>query len=233
MHIKRGTIREDGMIFWGYCGKSTNGEPFPYWLKPEAFVREREKAKARLKARYESRKDEYFWKQKAYREQNKQKVFESKRRYRSKNAESIKLKKREYGAKNRDKIAAKLRERRASNPIVRMANSMRRSIRRYLDCGQKGEQSTFSIIGCSQNELRLHLESKFKPGMTWENYGHYWHIDHIVPLISAKTTDDVKRLCRWENLQPLTAFENISKGSKIPFDPPLATGDTSAGLSKD
>lgn len=230
MHIKRGTVREDGMIFWGYCGKTPEGDPFPYWLKPEIYEKEREKSKARLKARYESRKAEYSIRQKEYREKNKEEIFKRQQRYRKRNADVIRAKKREYGAKNRDKIAAKLRERRASNPIVRVANSMRRSIRRYLDCGQKGEQSTFSIIGCSQQELRAHLESKFKPGMTWDNYGKHWHIDHIVPLISARTTDEVKRLCRWENLQPLTVFENISKGSKMPFDDAPSVSDTSAGI---
>ena len=202
------------MIFWGYCGKSPDGQPFPYWLKPEIYEKEREKSKARLKARYASRKGEYYEKQKAYREKNKEKVFESKRRYRAKNAEKIKLRKQKYSAENRDKIAKALAERRARNPIVRLANSMRRSIRRYLDVGQKGEMSSFEIIGCSKDNLRKYLESKFKDGMTWENYGKHWHIDHIVPLISAKSPKEVKKLCHWTNLQPLTAFENISKGSK-------------------
>jgi hypothetical protein len=215
MHIKRGTIREDGMIFWGYCGKSPDGQPFPYWLKPEIYEKEREKSKARLKARYASRKGEYYEKQKAYREKNKEKVFELKRRYRAKNAEKIKLAKQKYGVENRDKIAKSLAKRRANNPIVRMANSMRRSIRRYLDAGQKGEMSSFEIIGCSKDDLRKHLESKFRDGMTWQNYGKHWHIDHIVPLISSKSVKEIKRLCHWTNLQPLTAFENISKGSKL------------------
>ena len=215
MHLSRGTIREDGMVFWGYCGKSTDGQPFPYWLKPEIYEKEREKSKARLKARYASRKGEYYEKQKAYRDKNKEKVFESKRRYRAKNAKQIKLAKQKYGAENRDKIAKSLAKRRANNPIVRMANSMRRSIRRYLDAGQKGEMSSFEIIGCSKDDLRKHLESKFKDGMTWKNYGKHWHIDHIVPLISSKSVKQIKRLCHWTNLQPLTAFENISKGSKL------------------
>jgi hypothetical protein len=51
--------------------------------------------------------------------------------------------------------------------------------------------------------------------MTWQNYGKHWHIDHIVPLISSKSVKQIKRLCHWTNLQPLTAFENISKGSKL------------------
>ena len=214
MHLSRGTKREDGMVFWGYCGKSPDGQPFPYWLKPEIYEKEREKSKARLKSRYASRKGEYYEKQKAYRDKNKEKVFESKRRYRAKNAEKIKLAKQKYGIENRDKISKALAKRRAVNPIVRMANSMRRSIRRYLDAGQKGEMSSFEIIGCSKDDLRKHLESKFRDGMTWQNYGKHWHIDHIVPLISAKSSDEIKRLCHWKNLQPLTAFENISKGSK-------------------
>jgi hypothetical protein len=215
MHLSRGTKREDGMIFWGFCGKAPDGQPFPYWLKPEIYEKEREKSKARLKARYASRKVEYYEKQKAYRDKNKEKVFESKRRYRAKNAEKIKLIKQKYGVENRDKIAKSLAKRRANNPIVRMANSMRRSIRRYLDAGQKGEMSSFEIIGCSKDNLRKHLESKFRDGMTWQNYGKHWHIDHIVPLISSKSVKQIKRLCHWTNLQPLTAFENISKGSKL------------------
>ena len=216
MHLSRGTKREDGMIFWGFCGKTPDGQPFPYWLKPEIYEREREKSKARLKARYASRKGEYYEKQKAYRDKNKEKVFESKRVYRQKNAAKIKLAKQKYGVENREKISKNIAKRCANNPLVRMANSMRRSIRRYLDAGQKGEMSSFEIIGCSKDDLRKHLESKFRDGMTWQNYGKHWHIDHIIPLISSKSVDEIKRLCHWTNLQPLTAFENISKGAKIP-----------------
>ena len=216
MHLSRGTKREDGMIFWGFCGKTPDGQPFPYWLKPEIYEREREKSKARLKARYASRKGEYYEKQKAYRDKNKEKVFESKRVYRQKNAAKIKLAKQKYGVENREKISKNIAKRCANNPLVRMANSMRRSIRRYLDAGQKGEMSSFEIIGCSKDDLRKHLESKFRDGMTWQNYGKHWHIDHIVPLISSNSVDEIKRLCHWTNLQPLTAFENISKGAKIP-----------------
>ena len=159
-------------------------------------------------------KHEYAENQRQYRIKNADAIRERRKLYRAKNAEKIKLAKQKYGAENRDKIAKALAERRARNPIARLANSMRRSIRRYLDAGQKGEMSSFEIIGCSKDDLRKHLESKFKDGMTWENYGKHWHIDHIAPLISAKSPEEVKKLCHWTNLQPLTAFENISKGSK-------------------
>jgi len=217
MHISRGTKRDDGMIFWGFCGKNPDGSPFQYWVTPEVFEENRRKSSERLKNRYSSMKHEYAENQRQYRIKNADAIRERRKLYRAKNAEKIKLAKQKYGAENRDKIAKALAKRRAGNPIARMANSMRRSIRRYLDVGQKGEMSSFEIIGCSKDDLRKHLESNFRRGMTWQNYGSYWHIDHIVPLISAKSPEEVKRLCHWTNLQPLTAFENISKGSKMPL----------------
>ncbi len=214
MHLTRGIRREDGMVFWGFCGKNPDGTPFEYWVTEQVFDKNLKKSSERLKKRYASNKQEYLRQQREYRVKNADAIRETKRLYRQKNAAKIKLAKQKYGVENRDKIAKALANRRANNPIARMANSMRRSIRRYLDAGQKGEMSSFEIIGCSKDDLRKHLESKFRDGMTWQNYGKHWHIDHIVPLISAKSADEVKRLCHWTNLQPLTAFENISKGSK-------------------
>lgn len=202
------------MVFWGFCGKNPDGTPFEYWVTEQVFEKNIKKSSERLKKRYASNKQEYLRQQREYRVKNADAIRERRRRYRQRNALKIKVAKQIYAANNKDKIAKALANRRANNPIARMANSMRRSIRRYLDAGQKGEMSSFEIIGCSKDDLRKHLESKFRDGMTWQNYGKHWHIDHIVPLISAKSSDEIKRLCHWTNLQPLTAFENISKGSK-------------------
>ena len=59
-----------------------------------------------------------------------------------------------------------------------------------------------------------HIESQFEPWMTWDNHGE-WHIDHIIPLASATTKEEIKKLCHYTNLQPLLAEENLSKGDKI------------------
>ena len=69
-------------------------------------------------------------------------------------------------------------------------------------------------MGVSLNDLKEHLQSKFKDGMNWDNYGS-WHIDHIIPLSSAKTTEELNTLCHYTNLQPLWASENLSKGKKM------------------
>ena len=62
---------------------------------------------------------------------------------------------------------------------------------------------------------RIYLTTKFKPDMTWENYGQ-WHIDHIRPLSSFNLSDfsQLSTACHYTNLQPLWANENIRKGDK-------------------
>lgn len=70
-------------------------------------------------------------------------------------------------------------------------------------------------LGCSIQELRVHLEKKFQIGMTWENYGK-WHIDHIKPLSKFNLTEreELLLVSHYTNLQPLWARENIIKGNK-------------------
>ena len=73
---------------------------------------------------------------------------------------------------------------------------------------------TFDLVGCSPQELKIYLEQKFINDMSWENQGK-WHIDHIIPLSSAKTEEELYKLCHFTNLQPMWANDNIKKGSKI------------------
>lgn len=85
--------------------------------------------------------------------------------------------------------------------------------------GAKSEGSTGmrELIGCSVRELRQHLESKWKSGMSWGNYGD-WHIDHILPCAAFDLSDDGerKRCFHWSNLQPLWAAENYAKSDSRP-----------------
>jgi hypothetical protein len=75
---------------------------------------------------------------------------------------------------------------------------------------------TFDILGIDKEGLFEHIEKQFKDGMDWTNHGNKgWHIDHIIPLASAKNVDEVIKLNHYTNLQPLWAEENWSKGSKI------------------
>jgi hypothetical protein len=74
--------------------------------------------------------------------------------------------------------------------------------------------NTEILIGIKLDDLKDYIESKFTEGMNWSNR-NLWHIDHIIPLASAKTEEEMIKLCHYTNLQPLWAIENMSKGSKI------------------
>jgi hypothetical protein len=78
------------------------------------------------------------------------------------------------------------------------------------------KSSIFKHLGCDVQFLKLHLESKFKENMSWDNYGE-WHIDHIIPLSSAQTEQELYNLCHYTNLQPLWATENLKKSDKLSF----------------
>jgi hypothetical protein len=84
---------------------------------------------------------------------------------------------------------------------------------------------TCEILGCSFEELKNHLESQFEPWMTWDNKGNpkdgileankSWDIDHIIPISTAKTEEDIIRLNHYTNLQPLCSYINrvIKRGN--------------------
>lgn len=117
-------------------------------------------------------------------------------------------------------------KKRLSTPKGRLTASVKAGVIRGIEKGTKAGRSTFDLLGYTAEELKLHLEKLFLPGMTWDNYGE-WHIDHIIPLSAHnyETPDDpdFKRAWALTNLQPLWAFDNISKHAKLekPFQPSL------------
>lgn len=103
---------------------------------------------------------------------------------------------------------------RKKDPKIKMIDNCRRRFSIFL----KGKRAmSFSkMLGCSLEFLKQHLESQFQPGMTWENYGK-WHVDHIYPLERAyvEGKERFEEACKYTNLQPLWAADNIKKGNKI------------------
>lgn len=88
--------------------------------------------------------------------------------------------------------------------------------RRIRLCINKYNNKTIDYLGCSIIDLKKHLESQFQPGMSWENYGlKGWHIDHIIPLASANTEEEIYGLFHYTNLQPLWAADNLKKSDKV------------------
>ena len=97
----------------------------------------------------------------------------------------------------------------------RLHNYISAALRKAI---KKDSRATFELLGYSTDDLRQHLESLFQSGMSWENYGTLWHIDHVIPkswfcVETADGIDEYELKACWslENLQPLCADENLKK----------------------
>jgi hypothetical protein len=91
----------------------------------------------------------------------------------------------------------------------RLAHAIREGHHK-LKCG-----SHVIDLGCSIEELKEYLESKFLPGMSWNNWSKTgWHVDHVKPLSAFNLIlpEEFKVACHYTNLQPLWAKDNLSKG---------------------
>lgn len=108
------------------------------------------------------------------------------------------------------------KEKLSTNIDYRIIHNLRERLRVSLHNNSKGAK-TKDLIGCSIDELKKHLESKFTEGMNWDNYGRKgWHIDHIKPCILFDMSDpeQQKQCFHYTNLQPLWWKDNLKKYSK-------------------
>jgi len=184
----------------------------------EYFTKNGEKYKEQRKEYYERTKDEHAERNKRNYEANKEERKAKMREY----SKANKDKRRARDKANRDRIRAKENEYRkqryANDPEFRILISCRTRIRKALEgIGDKTE-STKELVGCSMEELKLHLESQFVEGMSWDNYGE-WHLDHIKPCDSFDLTkeSEQKACFNYLNLQPLWAVDNLIKGSRYDY----------------
>lgn len=121
-----------------------------------------------------------------------------------------------YYINNRLTIIENLKVKRKTDHHFRLKNNVRSRIIQYLkSCGLHKDNKTFDIVGCSPEFLREYIENKFTDGMSWELMGKYIHLDHIIPLSSANSKEEVYKLCHYTNLQPLWSEDNLRKGKNI------------------
>lgn len=135
--------------------------------------------------------------------------------YREKNRELVNESARKSRKKYKEKYRKNERDRYHSDPVYRLKALLRTNVWRYI-INKQGKR-TEDILGETFDNVRRHLEIQFVDGMSWNNFGE-WHIDHIIPLSSAKTEEEVFKLNHYTNLQPLWAKDNLSKGSKLDWN---------------
>lgn len=108
------------------------------------------------------------------------------------------------------------KKRRGFDILYKIKISLRSLIRQSLiNKGYSKKTRTYQILGCSYEDFKSYIESKFEPWMTWENQGLYngtenygWDLDHIIPLSSAKTEEEIIKLNHYTNFQPLCSYIN-------------------------
>jgi hypothetical protein len=121
----------------------------------------------------------------------------------------------EWRKNNKDRIKSYKYVKTAENKkCVQIRKSIKLAIRRALY--NKVQRRSIRYLGCTGSEYINYLSSKFKEGMSWENYGK-WDIDHIVPQSSFDFKDKNNYyICfNFKNTQPLWKQENQLKGNKI------------------
>lgn len=188
-------------------------------LPPRKPKQSREEIMAKRKEYRDKNKERLKKESAEYARINKDIVKAKKKIHRTKNKEAISKYSKEYSAKNRYKTRIYVSNKRNTNVQYRLGTALRSRIYKFVKKNKPG--SAVSDLGCSLEELKDHLESRFKPGMTWENWGKgpgTWQIDHIMPLTAFDLTNRQHFVLAvyYQNLQPLWSDENIRKLNKIP-----------------
>lgn len=175
------------------------------------------KNKEKVLERKNAKKEYYHEYNKKWHQENRDYVLSRLKEYRDTHVEERKLYKKKYREENKELIREQYKAWLNEKPIRKIAKSCRNRLREFIKGNGFTKYKSFSdYIGCTQEELKLYIESKFQEGMTWENYGN-WHLDHVVPLSSAKTEEQLYKLCHYTNLQPLLAEENLKKNCKLEY----------------
>jgi len=154
---------------------------------------------------------------------------EKRKKYQKEYDKSEKRKKyfKDYNEKNKEKYNKYINQKLEKNPLFKLKKNIRCLIKySFKNKGFQKNTKTIDILGCSIEEFKQYIEKQFEPWMSWENRGKYngqekygWDIDHIIPLASAKTEEELLKLNHYTNLQPLDSYINrVIKRDKINYE---------------
>ncbi|MEN6491809.1 MAG: hypothetical protein ABFC85_07435 [Rectinema sp.] len=205
----------------------TNAEHCRLYRERHPEAKERQKAYYKKWSEAHKKTDAYRAKQRAYYASHRDEIKKERdrrivqkaeydREYRRLHAEKLAQYRQSYKISHPEKLRENARRQR-STIQGRMRSNLRTRINGAIRIRAKSGHS-IELLGCSIAQLMMHLESQFKNGMSWENWGRGgWHIDHIRPCASFDLAVPAQqRQCfHYSNLQPLWARENISKGARV------------------
>lgn len=193
--------------------------------KQKHYLENRDKLLAEQKVRWMKRKESDPIGYKAARDATRKKHIKAAqdrdKKYHLEHKERRNAYTREYYNQNKKELNEKGRlyliERRRGDEQYRMFVNLRRRMATAMQENYK-RGKMIDLLGCSISDLKQFLETQFREGMTWGNYGRTgWHIDHVVPCASfdLSNTDQQKICFNYRNLRPLWAKDNLVKGSRM------------------
>lgn len=156
-----------------------------------------------------------------YKKNNREKISSYNKKYKSSFKEDIKEYNRKYNIENREAIqkrqTAQHKTRRYEDPTYKLSCTLRTRIGDIFSRDTKKVTGTVELLGRDFKFVRDWLQSQFIDGMTLENHGEIWHIDHVLPCAKFDMVDgEEQRKCfNWTNLQPMIANDNLTKNDHV------------------
>lgn len=201
----RATIREKTNLY---------RKEHPHILTDEEKKAMREHNRKRYLNRTDAQKEKDRINRREYQRKNKDRVHEWQKSYRENHKDQIRNAAKEYRKNNREKIAQAHLDRLHRDPVYKLKEQSRNMIRcAFRSYGHRKTSLTKEIVGCDLDALTDHLKKTWKDRYGTEWNGQPCHIDHIVPLATAKNKSDIVRLCHYSNLQLMTPDDNRKKGA--------------------
>ena len=166
----------------------------------------REKYVGKYNGKYKARQDAWY-------HENKKIISEKRKIFRNENTHKIKERSKVYRKRYQDSTREKLKIKRHTNPEYKLRINLRSRMRKALRSKFSKAGSAVRDLGCSIKYFRKYIKGKFLTGMTWENYGKVWHLDHIIPLSSFNLSnrEEFLKACHYTNYQPLWATTKIAR----------------------
>lgn len=191
----------------------------------------RKKNASKIKDSQKKCYEKYKHKRKQYRDEWRANNPDYNKNYYISNIEKIKQTQKKWKSKNKSKIIEnrnihkesrneRQRKKYNSNVEYKIKKIFHRRFHHFLKSNVSSRMEYY--IGCTLEELRLHIESLWLDGMSWENHSITgWHIDHIIPVNSfdysnEKLEESLKKCWHYSNLQPLWSKDNIAKSDSLP-----------------
>ncbi len=184
--------------------------------KKKSYEKNKDKIRTDQKNYYLDNKDKINIVNKKNYEKNKEKRNLQNKEWKEKNPIRDKELKKNWYEKNKHKRPGQIKKRKEQEPLFKLKTAISNRIRNGIkNSGFNKNFKTKEILACTYEEFKLFLEAKFEPWMNWNNYGKYngtlnfgWDLDHIKPLITASTEDEIIKLNHFTNFQPLCSKVN-------------------------